>query len=703
MRSSLIILLLASCWGAWAQEVPPPISSTHGAVHTPRGDLHILMIFVRFEGVSKMQSVKLWPDVSEEGVLPRMAQGASNQLLHADQEGFRAENRLKNLSDFYYAMSGTRFRITGDVFPIQVPISYIPEKGGNFFRRQQQMNQAAVNWIAKNYPDFDWSKYDNRTNAPNYRASNVYSEPDQILDYVVFMYRDQGSTGMGASGNLSIPNSPYRILHGHTGIKSYPGPKHNWEYFKHEFAHNLYDCPHYLGANSADGTKFYTQKGWGLMSAWHAPFFTTNAWEAWWLGWLTPQVVREDQQVLLRDFVTGEDAIQIPIPGTDDVLWLENHQKLDHWDDKIFYNNRSQGNPTSAKGLYAYIVGTPGKDRSKPRLNPFRAGDANFIKMLNGEGNFDFQVRDSMRTKYGARFPVFEKVQNNPISGQNDFQFIRYDFNQDGRIGINMKHGNRDGRGGKREEMDVWFERVGEEVVHSLNCTGDEADAFQVGDEIGLNGVVPALNFPDFQRKKQTLAPYLINGIRIEVIERHADGSLLLDIQMDDWELRKQHRWCGNLLLSSEVLPASGALAVSSGSTLVLDLSMTPNREDAHPVTGTFVNPTTLTLEAGHHLRLEKRSEMIVTDHSILILEAGATLELERGSRLTFRRNGKLLLKAGSQIILENRSVIQIGEDSEFEMEEGILADVGTRAKLRGDLRSQLRSKRKRPSETAGP
>lgn len=302
-------------------------SSIHGAVHTPKGDLHILVVFVRYENVDLMPNSKRWPDSSEEGALPLMARGEVNALFHRNPEELGKEDKF-NISDYFYTMSDGQFRITADIFPVQVPVRNVAQNRRNFFQRQGQMNKTAISWIASNYPDFDWGKYDQRTNAPNYRYDNSETPPDSILDYVIFLHRAPGSSGLSASSSIDIPDSPYKIRNGHTSIKSYSDAKHNWEHFKHEFAHTLYNCPHYLGANSADGDKFYTQKGWGLMAAWHSPFFTANAWESWWLGWLKPQEITQNGTYQLRDYITGRDAIRIRIPGTRDYLWIENHQKI---------------------------------------------------------------------------------------------------------------------------------------------------------------------------------------------------------------------------------------------------------------------------------------------------------------------------------------------------------------------------------------
>ncbi|MDX2249929.1 MAG: hypothetical protein SF052_24305 [Bacteroidia bacterium] len=633
--------------------------SFFGGVHTPKGDLHLLVVFVRYENICLFPDSPVWPDSTAEGVLPKIAKGDPNDLFHADPEAIRGLERVQNISDYFYVMSGGQFRITADIFPAQVPITYVSESKGNFFGRQAQMNTAAVKWITQNYPNFDWGRYDRRTNRPNFSSDNSLSSPDSIIDYIIFMHRAQGSTGMGASSSIDIPGSPFKIRDGHTGIKSYTDNKHNWEYFKHEFAHNLYNCPHYLGANSADGDKFYTQKGWGLMAAWHSSFFTANAWESWWLGWLEPQEISRDGVYKLGDFVTGREAIRIQLPGTLDYLWIENHQKRDLWDEKLFFKDPAQGHPQSAPGLYMYVVASPGADRNKPQLNPFSNKHANMIKMLNAEGNFDYVATgDSMFTGYFL-CPLVEKRTINPIAGQNPFQFIRADYNRNGEILVGLSHGNSDTGG--REQMDIWTEVINGENVYTLSSTGDENDAFEVGDETGLSGIFPTLNYPVFDKKENQLGPYILNGITIKILSVDTEGNYSLDIRLNDWEVRNQQRWCGSILFPGQNANNDNLwLTLQPGAELTLDLSGTPDRTIPHAETGTFSNPTKLTVEANRGIKIASGAALIVNGFSELHLHANAQIEIEKGGKMIVREKGTIVLNDLSQIIVRKKGLLVV-------------------------------------------
>lgn len=676
MKYFLILLLAVSISNSATAQ---PLFSGNGGVHTPKGDLHILMVFVRYEDHDAWKGTKAWPDETAEDKLPLMSVGTEmNTLFNAQPETIGGPGQIPNISDFYYTMSGGEFRITGDIFPVQVPVPYVGEASRNFFSRQRVMNASAVDWIVEHYPDFDWGKYDRRTNNPQYRFDNTDTKPDSILDYIIFMHRIPGSTGMGASSSIDIPNSVYKIRNGHTGLKSFAEKEHNWEYFKHEFSHNLYSSPHYCGANGSDGDKYYQQKGWGLMSAGSPPFMTANAWECWWLDWLKPQEISRNGQYQLKDFITGRDAVRIQIPGTEDYLFLENHQKVNSWDSKIFYKNPDKGQPQSAKGLYAYVVAAPGADRNRPKLNPFNPKHVNLIKLLNGEGHYDYeQTGDTLRTKRNRYQLVFRKGRSNPIAGQNDLQGIRGDYDGNGRIDIGFAHGNAD-RGGK-EQKPVWVDEYYDGEHPTYNSTGDEKDAFQVGDEISLSGKLPVVNYPIYQRKEDRLAPFKLNGISIRIVDQDESGTYTLDIRFDDWEIRNNQRWCGNILLPSPKGEKDRYLTLAPKVELTVDLSGTADRSKPHPETGVFVNPTILQLGTGKGMRLKRKSRLIIAESSTLDLRGNAQIIIEKGARLIVKTNAKLLLdersqiivKKGGRLIIEHDGFLQKMRDANVKVEKG--------------------------------
>lgn len=666
-----------------------PKYSAYGDIHTPHGNLHILWIFVRFEDKDIFGRNADWMDTTAIGILPVMAKGGEiNTLLDANPESLSQPNHIRNISDYFYQNSKGKFLITGDIFPCQVPVKYIPETANNFFSRQSQMNEAAVKWISTNYSNFDWSKYDKRKNYPRYAYDNSNSQPDSVLDYVVFIYRDGGATGMGNSGNFKIPGTPYTVTSGQTGIKAYFDAEHNWEYFKHEFSHNLFSCPHYMGANGSDGDKFYLNQGWGVMSTTCAPFMTANAWEKWWLGWMDVQEPKTNGIYQIKDLTEGNDAIRIHIPGTQDYLWIENHQKINHWDDKLFFNGKSTLAPVQveypeiAKGLYLYTTAEPAADRNKPSLSPFNTKHVNLFKMYNGEGNQDYvPTGDTIQGDYFP-CPVWRKEKNNPFAGQNDFQGIRYDLLKNGNLAFKEIHGNTDGRAGQQYLVNAL--EYGGKSSYGMNMCGDELDAYDIGDEIGLSGINPVLNYPTYNSKDQKLNPFIINGITIKILSIDNDGTYTLDIRFDDYEIRKSQRWCGNLLLPAAEVSSPRILALKKNVILTLDLSGTADRSTPHPLTNTFANPTYLKVEAQNNIRIEKGAKLIVGNYSKLELSGDAYITVESGGELIVNENAELLINPQTRILVKKGGRMTVSPDARFKQLEGsyLGTEKGSKVKL---------------------
>lgn len=325
--------------------------SGNGYAHTPKGNFHVLVIFVGFEddqvdmGDPQDQYDCYW----NHDEIPLWAQGESNYLFDKDANniGINYDYRF-NLSNFYKKMSNGQFIVTGEVFPemVKLPGSYNPNADIT----------PIYQYISTNYPSYNWGRFDNRTNGCNFTTDNSNSSPDNIIDYVEIILRNNGSsvspgfTGVAGVGSGTVTTNyggiqkTYSVNSGHTALNSMNSHSHHSIFFKHELAHNLYIIGHYNNANQTDGYSYYMSKGWGLMAGWHEPWNTTNAWEMWYLDWFTPQTVTTNGIYTLGDLVLSRDAIRIPVPGTThDWLWIEYHNKLN-------YNNNT--NPFDQKPYY---------------------------------------------------------------------------------------------------------------------------------------------------------------------------------------------------------------------------------------------------------------------------------------------------------------------------------------------------------------
>lgn len=676
-------------------------NTTYGEVHTPKGELRVLFIFVGYEGVDTIVSSNKkrilnpnWLTWHKDSI-PRFAKGNINGLFNADPNTITHPNVKHNLSELYYLMSNGKFKITADIYPELVKIPFL----GNYKQwdpfTADTMNQSAIEWIAQNDPSFDWSKYDKRTNYPDFKYDNTHSVPDSILDYVVFMHRKSG-TFTGASGfastrfnsrYMSIPGTHYIIEDGHYGIQTNTKVVDHLDYFTHEFAHNLWDSPHAMGANSVNGAFYTTSFGWGLMSNTIARFKTANAWERWYNGWIKPDSIVSNQQVVLHDFSSDDfsksKAIQIPIPGSNgQFLWLENHQKKSFWDEKSAYGDTSKGEPMIEEGIYGYITHERINDLSDPIDNT----GANHIRLLEAGGNNDFYLLDTCASLINGSslcFDVLDRdsAKSNPFGGKCSFQNLPFDTDGNGSIRFSDEPNSFRGSTTATERGGVWVERINGVTQATYDFTGNEDAAFNVGDEIGLSGIMPVMNYKYYDKFNQKYRkPQVLNGVSVKIISYdQSTGAYTLDIKFDDYSIRKDSRWCGDIAMP---LIHNGSVTLDfvleENLNLDIDLSGTPDRIRIHPVTNTFANPTKLKLETGASFLIKKNANVNVKQHSILelmgyskiIVEDGATLRIGKTSKFILNSNAKLIVKGSGKIIVEEGAYFHYGEGTQIELQD---------------------------------
>lgn len=149
--SLLIGCLIAASVVAQATE-----HSYYGSLHTPKGELHGLIIFIGFNDTDAGDDVAGW----YHDQIPDWAQGDYNEVFDKDDSQI---GTVKNMTDYYYNMSDGQFVFTGEVFPEQIPVtpSIIPGVG---LDANEAINDA-VDYINANYTTYDWSRFDNRKNS----------------------------------------------------------------------------------------------------------------------------------------------------------------------------------------------------------------------------------------------------------------------------------------------------------------------------------------------------------------------------------------------------------------------------------------------------------------------------------------------------------------------------------------------------------
>lgn len=640
--------------------------SNNGYCHTPKGNLHIMFVFVVFNNEPSDQNSFWWP----ESGIPNFAKlnGLPNNLLDISPNN---PTNINNLTTWYRAMSGGRFTITGEIF--KVSIDRIFKTDGSLHFRE--MTTKVFEQLELQLQNRDLSVFDQRENNPfwnfdnsRFKSDGTPAGGDGIIDYLVMNWRLPSSSGIAGGAaplmynlntwkittNYNNTVRTYRANAGHEAITIMDELPHK-QFFTHEFAHNLYDASHYMGANTLPGQHFFTHKGWGMMS-YLASMHTSNAWEKWILGWIdmtNRTITSNTMGIVLKDFVTNNDAIRIPIPNTNpqQYLWLENHQKINPLDDKLFYTNNLMG-----KGIYAFI-NSNGSDCNNPSSFTFDydATTTNIFKVLTRRGNNDYTY-----TTYLSGLPSFSTVSDNPFSGENNFTMIRKNFNNNDVIEYckDANHHTPPICTNEQQYLQV------EDGVLTESFSGTTQDPFQLGDEISINGIIPAVNYPTYNDLNNQLNDYLVNGIKVKI--RSYDpisGEYIVDVSFDELSLKENKRWASFITLPNITNNNNPDLIINSGKTLTINKSGTVNTTTKGPNSEypDFIKPTVFTCKSNSYLKMEPYSTIIVDENSTINMEGGSIIEvndgavllLKNGSKLNITESSRLIVNGTGQLIIE--------------------------------------------------
>lgn len=667
------------------------LNSAHGGVFTPKGTLRTLIVFVTYKDQNKEnpnfrnteQSFSDWK-ITEENRLPDFVDPITgecptyifNKESHFDTHLTQVKH---NFSKTFYLMSGGAFKLIGEVFKDKEgkPIAIEVDPTGGY--GWTQMNKRAMEEMEKINPAFDFARFDQRKNAPEFLFDNSNTEkyqPDGILDFVVFVHRYSGRwsqaptkgmrawvgsgggfAGTGIPANQTI--SKYRIAEGFTMT-------YQSGVFVHEVAHVLFNAPHIMGVNNVIGEYFDLQSaGWGIMAP-ISIFGGFNAWERWYSGFVEPVVTiknKEDLETqndfILRDFYTTGDAARIAIPFSGgQYLWLENHQKVHPQDEHPWVgSNMGDGDilAPSAKGVYAYVEAIAGTRNEIFSPLSYRA---NGIKVLHAGGNYDYHLYEDLpilRNAWNNPLYSFRKEAANPISGTNNFYRFTFDENKDGVIKLDQNY-NASKTEYKapilREEVatDSFVNLYGGFGVYdTAKCSNYIGSvAFQVGDYLDISTNPMPLNYPKYDKSKTSLEPYYLNGLGVKFLATDNATDVRVQVTYDKIQLCKDSRWTGNIVLPNITEDEAADLEIGPCAKLTLNKSGTVNRHTRTSV-GDFINPTVL--------RVVSNATLVIKQNSKLLLENNTQLIIEKGGKLILEKNAKLIVGKKAQLIVNKADV----------------------------------------------
>ncbi len=711
----------------------------YGSHFTPRGELKTLIVFVGFKGFTEFDFGD-WiefdpdnPDPFEEdnnGLPIIIDDGYSpNYNFHYDGDGYL----FRNMSDFsnptymddhnYAGISKMLYQVsdpndpfyfTAETFtdsmgvPALVVIDPSDYVGGGW----SGLNKLAVEKMQEINPGFDLAPFDQRENSPRYNFDNSQTNPDGIVDNVVFYYRFQGGHGAfagledditgingwpgsaggywGASGvgNESIgsvyfPPRSFNICSGRGDTRGL---------FIHEVAHAWFDSPHTAGANGVSGHRFCVPTCGISTTGTTIPMThpMLNAWERWYVGFIEPEEVDGTQSevvITLRYYINSGDAARVKIPFSDvngDVqhLWISNHTGDNAFDGhKWEGRNLGPGTQNLTNNGYGIIMMVEDIAPERNYVNLFGPG-ANGFKFLNASGNYDFEWdRDEpyVVNNWGNKLYYMERHNENPVSGNHPWMRLREDINETGTIQFSSNANNpgsstNEGHPILKEDVNGMDEITyrGFGAFDPVLESHLRKPFFQEGDllQIGENPFV--LNYPKYSNN--TYDPYYLNGLSIEVLsidDTHPPGhpdyrKATVKINYGHTQLEKNTRLTGNIVLPDITSSADPDLIIGVGNILTLDLSGTNERQTLHPESGGFVNPTVFRVDENAELRMKDGSQLNVKEYSTIVMSENSSLYLEENVVVDIQETANLVVEGGN---------IWLGEGSEIRIRGDLIIE----------------------------
>ncbi|HEY8400638.1 MAG TPA: hypothetical protein VIK89_05215 [Cytophagaceae bacterium] len=650
-------------------------NSAHGGPFTPHGDIRFLIIFAGFESQCDpshpLYNHSSWPQIDSKSEPCKTIPAFFDSFFYKSYEQFSPDNTDRTLSNFFYQMS----RKSPHYPPLRIVADYFPERIN--IKGHSHDNREVFKIINEKYPDFDWSKYDNRKNRPDFLFDNSLTGPDQQLDYVVVVWREDGQSGYASintqytfTTTVNGKEEKYRINSGDgfTIVKSMGGEQGVKGLFLHEFAHSLYNCPHLYSAQDVLGNYFYGTNGWGMM-AFDKINTSANAWESWYCGWIELDSIKDlrsykqNGYYVLKDFASTGDAIRIKLPFNQ-YLWLENHSGKTIFDSRSSWLKDGDGNPIppASLGLYMYIENIA--DSRDKIISPLSLKYANGLKALDAGGNFDFmEISSSLEKKMWGNWVVnFKRERENPCGGQCNISLIRGNYSHDELYPDTIIH--RTYTNGRSEGCRMCKVRCKEGIRNefvTLVKVEDSVEFGMCGRTIAFgNGKLPhktgissnpmIINHQRYDECEELLEPVYLHGVSVTVISKTEEGDLVLEIRFDDTDIYQDHRLTGNVVISN-VENAKYDINILPGVTLTIDKSGTPNRHTK----GKFINGA---YEFPDFIR-----------PSSLTIEKGATMNVEKGATLNVKEGSTLVLKSGSRVII--RGKVRVAADSYLAIEPG--------------------------------
>ena len=496
----------------------------------------------------------------------------------------------------------------------------------------------------------------------------------------------------------------------------------------HELSHALFgsNYSHTSGGNhhgSLFGMPFFTiQGGYGLMGGFDSGLVSTNGYERLRMHWKNPaspyyisakdtlniynlnsDISKSDGNTsfILRDFITSGDVIRIKLPYKDSIyssnqyIWLENHQidknnKLDF----LMYSNTASCRPKGSDGIYSYYQ--VGRDTlTGSFLSVYRIHERDNLKIIPAEGYWDFIINNEtypVNCIAGGGLINYTHIRTseNPFNGYQDQE--RTLFPPDDEDTLSFFH----------EKM-MWRKKIAESINDSLPRLGDNRDAFHYYSKINMgtnpstcnaktyynsvfyeyfNGVlIDSLFLYDSHRNNQTT---YLTGLSIEMIPL-LDNTYRVNIRWDDYDVRNDAIWTGNICLKE-------SLFLNSGKTIYLKQNKTVALPFRNPETGYFADFTNFRCDTNSIFVLNPNATLLIDEKSIFNIDSSASfimmdssfLQITGGSVCYVKKGSNLVVHNHAEIIVDSLSVLYIEDTVKIAPNASIIVEPGGKLIING-------------------
>lgn len=648
-------------------------SARFGCDIDPTGEFKILVVYTDILNDQYQPIFENWPT----GELPPFAES----LFHPDSS--------YSASRFFEEVSFGSFSLASDYFPSLIEQNRVnTQEIYNYLHRQTNPLVLAhgselITFDTRDVPLF----------GDNYYVK--VAEPNNQLDAIMIIYRRCSRTNGGQTNH---------IRHLRNRIKNFSAVELQIQIYNrdllgtvtHEIAHALigYNSYHTGGAGSESMGFFLSNVGgYGMLCSYNNNLNFCNGWDRWWLGWKNPDhtyyISARDadgsevdadltygqnlasNEFILRDFATVGDAIRIKLPHLQEAnssvrnqyLWIENHQLLPN-------SIESADHRDLPKGIRFNIQ--IGNDRLDGDFDKSRA---NYLVPLSAFGNYDF--RYSPPNPETGHYTVSTTDHfSNPFTGSHPAMLPAKDTNGDDSI--------------QAKEFVVvdCIRKNGRLALDNMPVFGNKYDAFLPGASLGLATNPPSSPLMTHTTTTRSTSSTMgwarpqpadddnrhiwLNGLRVDIVEQYADGSIKVRIVWDDFNVDSDVRWCGPVMLTEQ-------LNLKSSRTITFDYGLTPAKA-SNPVVldgeKIFADPTVFTCRDRSYFKQEPHSTVRAIRHSTLVVNSGALYEVGDGAVLEIGSTAGLLVRAGGKLRVLGRGHVEVRAGGHICLEPGAIVEL---------------------------